>query len=95
MRAFIALMVGALLFLLTGASLSFFAGWHSFGGILTRTPLLFLPLLAPTIMWFNWQIASIRCRCECGKPAYKFMGMLGRSYCYRCSSCGRLLRLRD
>jgi hypothetical protein len=62
-----------------------------------------LPFLLPSLMglaataryWFNHQIASIRYRCDCGKPAYKFMGMLGRSYCYRCSSCGRLLLLRD
>jgi hypothetical protein len=46
-------------------------------------------------MWFNYQIASIRCWCECGRPGYKFMGLLGRSYCYRCSSCGRRLRLKD
>jgi hypothetical protein len=32
---------------------------------------------------------------HCGEPDYVFLGMLGRSYCYRCSSCGRLLRLRD
>ena len=24
---------------------------------------------------------------QLAKPAYKFMGMLGRSYCYRCSNC--------
>ncbi len=47
------------------------------------------------VMWFNGQVASIRYRCVCGNPTYKFMGMLGRSYCYRCSSCGKLLRLQD
>ena len=52
-------------------------------------------LLQPMILLFNWQVHSPRFRCDCGQPAYKFMGMLGRSYCYRCSSCGRLLRLRD
>jgi len=55
----------------------------------------FFLLLAPTIHLFNWQVHSPRFRCDCGDPAYKFMGMLGRSYCYRCSNCGRLLRLRD
>ena len=52
-------------------------------------------LLQPMIFLFNWQVHSPRFRCDCGEPAYKFMGLLGRSYCYRCSSCGRLLRLRD
>jgi hypothetical protein len=54
-----------------------------------------LSLLGPLILYFNWQIASIRYQCACGTPAYKFMGLLGRSYCYRCSTCGRLLRIRD
>jgi hypothetical protein len=59
--------------------------------------LLMLPLVfhRPLIVWFNWQIHSVRLHCDCGTPDYKFMGLLGRSYCYRCSSCGRLLRLRD
>lgn len=52
-------------------------------------------LVAPTIMLMNYRIASIRSSCPCGAPAYKFMGLLGRSYCFRCSSCGRLLRMRD
>ena len=52
-------------------------------------------LIQPMIFLFNWQVHSPRFRCDCGEPAYKFMGLLGRSYCYRCSSCGRLLRLRD
>ena len=52
-------------------------------------------LLFPFIIWMNSQIALIRHQCECGRPAYKFMGLLGRSGCYRCSSCARLLRLRD
>jgi hypothetical protein len=52
-------------------------------------------LLQPMIFLFNWQVQSPGFRCDCGEPAYKFMGLLGRSYCYRCSSCARLLRLRD
>ncbi len=52
-------------------------------------------LLFPFIIWLNSRIALIRHQCECGKPAYKFMGLLGRSGCYRCSSCARLLRTRD
>jgi hypothetical protein len=52
-------------------------------------------LLQPMIYFFNWQVHSPRFRCDCGESAYKLMGMLGRSYCYRCTICGRLLRLRD
>lgn len=55
-----------------------------------------LPVLAaPIILWMNYAVASLRARCVCGEPDYLFMGLLGRSYCYRCSTCGRLLRLRD
>jgi hypothetical protein len=90
---FLTCMVRAPLRLLAAVILGVGAGWGAF-----RHPAilpLFALLLGPMIMWFNWQIASMRSRCECGDPAYKFMGMLGRSYCYRCSTCGRLLRLRD
>ena len=52
-------------------------------------------LSAPAIMRFNYQIASLRSRCACGSPDYRFHGMLGRSYCYSCASCGRRLRIRD
>jgi hypothetical protein len=89
MATFIALILG---FEIPGTILSLFERWRELGVALVRAPLL---LLAPAILWFNGQIASIRSRCECGRPDYKFMGLLGRSYCYRCSTCGRLLRLRD
>jgi hypothetical protein len=56
---------------------------------------VFAFLSAPGIMIFNYQIASLRRQCACGRPDYRFLGMLGRSYCYRCDSCGRLLRIRD
>jgi hypothetical protein len=79
-------------FELSGTILIIVGGWRELGGHLLRMPLI---LLGPTILWFNRQVASIRSRCECGSPDYKFMGLLGRSYCYWCSSCGRLLRLRD
>jgi hypothetical protein len=74
------------------ASEFMFPGWQRW------TWLLLAPLIAlihPLAMWFNHRIASIRKQCECGAPDYQFMGMLGRSYCHRCSSCGKLLRLRD
>ena len=47
------------------------------------------------VMIRNYRIALLRERCDCGKPSYLFMGLLGRTACYRCSSCGNLLRLRD
>lgn len=53
---------------------------------------IFFPIL---IRLFNYRVASIRAQCACGNPKYVFMGLLGRTYCYRCSSCARLLRLRD
>ncbi len=52
-------------------------------------------LVLPLIFVFNYRVASMRKRCPCGAPRYVLMGLLGRSYCYRCSSCGNLLRLRD
>jgi hypothetical protein len=52
-------------------------------------------LIHPIMLWFNHRVAALRQSCACGKPRYKFLGMLGRSYCYRCSTCGQLLRLRD
>ncbi len=51
--------------------------------------------IQPLAMRMNYRIALLRFRCACGQPNYIFMGLLGRTYCYRCSSCGRLLRLRD
>ena len=41
---------------------------------------------------FIYMIRPIQFTCECGNPRFLFMGMLGRSYCFRCSSCARLLR---
>ena len=53
---------------------------------------VFIPLL---VLVTNYRIARLRDRCECGAPMYIYHGLLGRTYCFRCSSCGRLLRLRD
>jgi hypothetical protein len=55
-------------------------------------PLVLMPWVA---RWFTTRVHARLQRCDCGRPAYKFMGMLGRSYCYRCSSCGVKLKLRD
>jgi hypothetical protein len=51
--------------------------------------------IQPLVMRMNYRIALLRSRCDCGHSNYLFMGLLGRTYCYRCSSCGRKLRLRD
>ena len=69
------------------------AGWWGYSAfaILAASALFVQPL----IMLMNYRIAMLRSRCDCGRPSYLFMGMLGRTYCYRCSTCGRLLRLRD
>jgi predicted RNA-binding Zn-ribbon protein involved in translation (DUF1610 family) len=65
------------------------------GSLWGAAPLfLLIPMLA-LIPVFNRRIASLRQDCDCGNPDYVFMGMLGRTYCFRCASCGRLLRLRD
>ncbi len=68
-------------------------GWWGHMAFLALTGLPLL--LPPAIFWFNWQIHGARHRCDCGQPAYVFLGLLGRSYCYRCSTCGKLLRLWD
>ena len=49
----------------------------------------------PVAVWFRWRIRRLRSACPCGTPRNRFMGMLGRTYCLRCSNCGRLLRFRD
>ncbi len=77
---------------LVAASALVFAFTRSVLGII---PLLLLTPMLASIPIFNRKIASLRQRCDCGEPDYIFMGMLGRSYCFRCSNCGRLLRLRD
>jgi hypothetical protein len=90
---FISLLVGLPLLLCAVIWAGVQLGWwgHTAFLALTGLPLL----LPPAIFWFNWQIHGARHRCDCGQPAYVFMGLLGRSYCYRCSTCGKLLRLRD
>ena len=51
--------------------------------------------IQPLVMRMRYQIALLRSRCDCGQPNYVFLGLLGRTSCYCCSTCGRLLRLRD
>jgi hypothetical protein len=57
--------------------------------------LALMGLLGPAIVLFSYRISLLRHRCSCCNPDYTFMGMLGRSCCYRCSACGSLRRLRD
>ncbi len=65
-------------------------------GTQAYTLLTLLPILiAPAIMLMNYKIGRISTQCECGGAKYIFLGMLGRSYCHHCSSCGKLLRTRD
>jgi len=68
-------------------------GWWGYSAFAIL--LLSAVFLQPLIQLTNRRIAMLRSRCECGKPVYVFMGLVDRTYCYRCSSCGRLLRLRD
>ena len=91
MLGFVLFFIGFVAFLVAGVFLFIVVGWKISAFLMP--PLMILA--AGARFWFNYQIASMRYQCECGNPAYKFMGLLGRSYCYRCSSCGKLLRLRD
>ncbi len=90
-------MVGALFVVpLLFAALIGLGVWNGWwGGWVFSLLALLAFFLGPAVMWVNCRIHSIRHECECGNPNYLFMGLLGRSYCYRCSSCGKLLRLRD
>lgn len=89
--------VGAMIFLFVALPLLLFAGtaagWWEYGAFLLLSPLAVLT--APAIFYFNYRIAALRQTCPCGAPRYIFMGMLGRSYCYRCRTCGQQLRMRD
>jgi hypothetical protein len=90
---FIGMMIGLPLFAVGFVFAGIQIGWWDFRAF---RALIVLPLLvAPANLWFNYQVASMRQQCDCGKANYTFMGLLGRSYCYRCASCGNLLRLRD
>ena len=80
---FVLVFVLATVYTITVATTDFYTGFPA------------LLLLMPLIPVLNYRIASLRFRCACGRPRYIFMGLLGRSYCHRCSTCGRLLRLRD
>jgi hypothetical protein len=86
-------MLGIPLLLIVGIVAGMRLGWWGPRAFIALSGLGVLVL--PAVFWFNSQVHSIRHRCECGRPDYVFMGLLGRSYCYRCSTCGRILRLRD
>ncbi len=63
--------------------------------IIGPVSIVLMAVVLPGIHLMNYKIHSIRHSCECGKADYIFMGMLGRAYCYRCRTCGKLLKLRD
>jgi hypothetical protein len=69
------------------------AGWWGYSSFVSLS--LVVWAIVPAIFYFNYKVHSIRFVCECGDPKYLSMGLLGRSYCYRCSSCGRLLRAKE
>ncbi len=90
---FVGMMIGLPLFAVGFVLAGIQAGWWNYSAFRV---LIVLPLMvAPANLWFNYRVASMRRQCSCGKANYIFMGLLGRSYCYRCASCGSLLRLRD
>jgi ribosomal protein S27E len=68
-------------------------GWWSYSAFVVLA--LSAVLIQPLVMLMRYRIAMLRSRCDCGDPNYVFLGHLGRTDCYRCSSCGRMLRLRD
>ncbi|GIW81279.1 MAG: hypothetical protein KatS3mg105_3086 [Gemmatales bacterium] len=87
------LFAGMPLLLLAMIGWGILAGWWDAKAFIS---LAILPgLVAPLALLQNYRVARLRNQCDCGEPRYLFMGLLGRSYCYRCSTCGRLLRLRD
>jgi hypothetical protein len=43
----------------------------------------------------NKELADLPLQCECGKPHYVYMGSIENSQCFRCFSCGRLLKVRE
>jgi len=67
-----------------------FWGNNAFGLLVLSAALI--PLL---VMLKNYRIALLRSDCGCKKPEYRFLGMLEGTGCYRCSSCGLLLRLQE
>jgi len=89
-RILVSFMVYALAMAVVAVLVAIFAG-----GLWWLVPLLLLTPSCMLIPLFNKRVASIRATCECGDADYIFMGMLGRAYCFRCSNCGRLLKLRD
>jgi hypothetical protein len=43
----------------------------------------------------NNRVGELSLQCDCGRPHYVYMGSLDGAYCYRCFSCGRLLKLQE
>ena len=87
-RAMIVFTVGVVLLVVVGLVLPAWRAW----AWLSVIP---LAAIRPLMLWFDYRVTTLRESCACGRSKYKFMGLLGRSMCYRCSNCGRLLRLRN
>ncbi len=51
-----------------------------------------IPLL---VLQKNKEIGKLAGSCGCGKPHQVFLGSLDDADCYRCFSCGRLMKLRE
>jgi hypothetical protein len=67
-------------------------GW----GLGTAWILLVSALSIPLLVIFkNNRIAQLPFQCDCGNPHYVYMGGLDDTSCYRCFSCGRLLKLQE
>jgi hypothetical protein len=93
LRWYVSYTISSTLLLAGGIALARWAGWN----LKLLLPILIIPvvLARPFGQWLSYAVAAHRLHCSCGKPAYKFMGLLGRTGCNRCSNCGNLLRLRD
>jgi hypothetical protein len=69
--------------------------WWSWG-LATIWILIVSAIAIPLIVFArNKQLARIPWKCGCGTPHPVFMGSLDHDQCYRCFSCGRLLKVRE
>jgi len=47
------------------------------------------------VKYFVYQFTLLKKACACGSTKLVFMGSLGQSYCFRCASCGTLVKIDD
>jgi len=69
-----------------GISAGWWGEWVGWGVF----PIMAIGVVIGLVLYY--MIQPLIYSCECGNPRFLFMGSLGRSYCFRCSSCSRLLR---